>query len=650
MTENGNQRVRHLITALLVLLFAVLAARDIGRPFQGLHSWEDANAAWSARSHLTYGLGYTHGFPTLAVGIPPPATPPRYLDHPPLPALLDAGAMALFGRHEWSLRLAALLLTAACLPLLVAILRRLYDDATALLATLLYVLFPITDYFYAAPTMWSWMLPFIFGSWWCYLVLIGGLREGPIPGARHRWALAVCLFFTIQLGWLGVFYAAGMGSHYLIRCLRLRRPPDLGLFAILSLVPLASFALDIGLLLAARGWDVKALIGLFTWRSSVTGERARTLAPWFARQWELLQSNFSLPVLIFAAGYAVSLIVRAFRSRSSRDGDGAPRPAPHPFAHAWLFFFPGLSYMAVFREQFWVHHMVYIPLSVPLAVASALGLRSLWDFLAPKSRAAADAVMCGAIALTLGCCAHALNLYHGARWVSPVEVQIMKTLNLRMAPDESLLSYAEYWVADNPYKLTHIRPEIAWYLDRSINAVQSLADLDRVLSSPSGKYPFYLVDTSQAPGDLVDALKARYPFEMFQGNRYDLGPPEIIGFADQLLFDLRGGRRDAPDTRDQAPVPAQSADQSAQAEVLMKSGLHALYEERDPAKASALFGQVLALNPRHYGATFQLAKALDQMGQREAARLVWQKVLALADGDHDIQTADLARKRLLENP
>jgi hypothetical protein len=39
----------------------------ITQPFCGLHSWDVADRAWAARSHLKYGLGYTKGLRTLVV-------------------------------------------------------------------------------------------------------------------------------------------------------------------------------------------------------------------------------------------------------------------------------------------------------------------------------------------------------------------------------------------------------------------------------------------------------------------------------------------------------------------------------------------------------------------------------------------------------
>src|SRR5262249_22060998 len=70
-------------------------------------------------------------------------------------------------------------------------------------------------------------------------------------------------------------------------------------------------------------------------------------------------------------------------------------------------------------------------------------------------------------------------------------------------------------------------------------------------------------------------------------------------------------------------------------EAAMKAGLDALYGERDPEKATAQFRQVLARNASHYGATFQLAMALDRGGKQGEARPLWEKVLEVANGYKD---------------
>ena len=82
----------------------------------------------------------------------------------------------------------------------------------------------------------------------------------------------------------------------------------------------------------------------------------------------------------------------------------------------------------------------------------------------------------------------------------------------------------------------------------------------------------------------------------------------------------------------------------------MKAGLDALYTRNDPAAAALEFRKVLAQNPTHYGATYQLATALDRAGRRAEARPLWEKVVTLAEGYQDQATLATARARLAQKP
>jgi hypothetical protein len=79
-----------LCVGLLAILLASIMARDIGRPFYGLHSWKEAAAAWRARCYLKYDLSYTKGLALWAVGDPPAEKPNRSLDHPQLGLFMPA--------------------------------------------------------------------------------------------------------------------------------------------------------------------------------------------------------------------------------------------------------------------------------------------------------------------------------------------------------------------------------------------------------------------------------------------------------------------------------------------------------------------------------------------------------------------------------
>jgi tetratricopeptide (TPR) repeat protein len=83
-------------------------------------------------------------------------------------------------------------------------------------------------------------------------------------------------------------------------------------------------------------------------------------------------------------------------------------------------------------------------------------------------------------------------------------------------------------------------------------------------------------------------------------------------------------------------------------QMLMQAGLDALYQRHDPEEAAGRFRAVLARNSTHYGATLQLAKALDQSGKKNEALVLWKKVLEMAEAAHDVDTARTARARVAD--
>jgi cytochrome c-type biogenesis protein CcmH/NrfG len=91
---------------------------------------------------------------------------------------------------------------------------------------------------------------------------------------------------------------------------------------------------------------------------------------------------------------------------------------------------------------------------------------------------------------------------------------------------------------------------------------------------------------------------------------------------------------------------ARLAKPDALTEAAMKAGLDALYSSHDPVRAAALFRQVLKRTPTHYGATYQLAAALDATGRPEEARPWWERMLAMAERSADKASAEVARARL----
>src|SRR5688500_15769654 len=71
----------------------------------------------------------------------------------------------------------------------------------------------------------------------------------------------------------------------------------------------------------------------------------------------------------------------------------------------------------------------------------------------------------------------------------------------------------------------------------------------------------------------------------------------------------------------------------------MRAGVDALHVRRDPPAAVEHFRRALAENPSHYGATFQLAAALEAAGRRDEAKPYWEKALKMAEEHGDVETA-----------
>jgi Tfp pilus assembly protein PilF len=92
---------------------------------------------------------------------------------------------------------------------------------------------------------------------------------------------------------------------------------------------------------------------------------------------------------------------------------------------------------------------------------------------------------------------------------------------------------------------------------------------------------------------------------------------------------------------------AQSPEAARQNETeLMQRGMQQMYQSQDAVAAEATFRAVLALNPAHYGAHYQLAVALDRSGKPSEARSEWNEVLRLAETFKDTTVVRTAQVRL----
>jgi len=505
------EKVPHfwLCAGLLAILAASILSRDITCPFYGLHSWGQAHDAWVARSHAKYGLGYTKGFDTFAVGNPAGANAGRYLDHPVLFGLVNALAMVIFGINTWALRITNVLATVIALLLFLKILRGLLDDISALLAGLFFCLFPLIGYFGVN----QWLYPLSFAAIWCYLVLTGALKDGPPPKRFHKWVLAVSLFLALQMTWEGFFFALAIGVHYVSRCIYRRQLPEKGLLAILIIAPLSSLVLVILILAAGGHWDFHRIIELARIRATSGEIETLTWSMWFERFCEHAVTNFTLPILIWTIAYLTLGQLFVFASSSS---DKQKVKVSRRYPQFWLFLMPAVFQLTMLRGTLSPHQYWERPLVPFIAIAAALGVMTLYDILKRVHRRLA---VVGALVLIAGLfisCVVGTNYYYGIRWQAIQKIEMFKMLNRLIPPDKALLSFEPYTIDQFPgIKAASYRPEIAWYLDRDIEVAQSLKDIEE--KRKTGKYPYYLVPKTHQVKEaaayiqmLITQLEKRY--------------------------------------------------------------------------------------------------------------------------------------------
>jgi hypothetical protein len=535
---------------LLALLFASILARDINRPFYGLHSWADAAAAWRAKGYLKYDLKYTKGLAVWAVGDPPSENPNRSLDHPQLGLFLPALDMIVFGINERSMRLGGIIRAVICLLLFLRILRGLLDDKTALLAGLLFVIFPITGFFGAL----AWLMPVHLLNLlaiWCYLVMLGSIRDGPEPKALHKWGLGLSLFFILQLRWEGVFYAMAIGAHYVFRCIRRKQFPEKALLAILIIAPLSSLILNFAVMAAGHGWDLQKLWSLFKWRAA-KGEMTNVMPKfdwgmWFARFWEYALTNFTLPVLIIAIAYLTFGQLLVFTAGTT---EKTPAGLARRFPQFWLFLMPAIFQLFILRGALWPHQYWEFPFAPFLAIAVALAIMSLADFLGKINRWAVNAGVVLLVGVIFISCMMGMDHYYNIRWQSPIMLKMFKDLNKKIPPDKALLSFEHFIVNQHSVKGPHYRPEYAWYLDREIvpakvvrggriNVAETVKNIRQ--KARTGRYPYYLIPLANESVPVINLLVKQYKFERIQGHPGEVTKDNKFfkrGMPTYIIFDL----------------------------------------------------------------------------------------------------------------
>jgi len=547
LTPSGDNKISFKLCALLIgIILIVSFSRDITRPFYGLHSWGEASMAWRSRCYFKYPVSYTKMLSTWAVGDPPAQPAKHYLDWPQLGMFLRAVDMSIFGINEAAPRIGSIIRALFCLFFFLRILRGLTDDKTALLAGLMFVLFPLSQYF---PVR-DWYFPLSFLCIWFYLIVLGELKTERAATKRHYWGLGLSLFFIIQMSWSGFFYALAIGVHYVFRCLFRKRWPEKKLLAILIAAPISSMIINFVIMAAGHGWHVQKIIDLYKWRAG-SGEMPEHIwSKWFLRVWEFGIDNFTLPILIMAIAYLT--IGQIYIWTRGTDKENKKPEISGKFPCFWLFLLPGVFQLFLLKGTLWQHQYWERPFAPFIAISSAAGVLLVYNLLKKIHLRLAQAGFGIIMIIFISYCAIGANFYYSVRWQQPDKIEMFKKLNTMIPADKKLLSFDPFIVNQHEAKGAFYRPEVAWYLDRDIVPTQRLDEIEKLATT--GEYPYYISQIEHRSSEAVKYL-AQLNYQLNQKYNLVMRVPGRKGEVNErgkvvqawmptyLIFDLQNPKK-----------------------------------------------------------------------------------------------------------
>jgi hypothetical protein len=342
---------RSVARAAVLAVAAFLLCRGITAPFLAWHEMNSAMYSQFARNHMQYGLAYTKLYCTWGDTATPPATPERYLNHPPLIALWTAALLAVFGDHEWAARLAPIAASLGSVVLLMRIVEGLRGPLLGVLAGFFFATLPLTAYFgrmidHVAPVQFFTLL-MLHG----YLLWSGLYPGGRRPRLGASWYVTGAVL-GIGTGWAAVLPALLLGAWHGLRVGR--GSGEARLLPWLVAAPAAALAAVVVHILAGCAWDLGMLPALFAGRALGGAGGAVPWPAWLAAQALHLARNFTLPGAVAAGVCASVLVARLVRPAPS----GAPSAFPFGgtlAAAVGLTGLHGLLYVVLFKNAAWHH-------------------------------------------------------------------------------------------------------------------------------------------------------------------------------------------------------------------------------------------------------------------------------------------------------
>jgi 4-amino-4-deoxy-L-arabinose transferase-like glycosyltransferase len=366
---------------ILVAVLLVLAAGTALRMKDFFQPWRNANpsqvlkgfggALYStmARNHIRYGYANTKLAMINSGGVRPvnELGKYRYLNHPPLYAVLLSLAFRVLGDDEWCARLFALVFSALSLLMIFVVVRQQAGAVAGLVAMILMAVMPMAVYYGAFVEVQSSHVMFIaltiFYFYWKWHV---SRRAG------FFWSMLACFFLGAALDWPVYLLAFGIFLHHLIT------PGPRGRSKVIWLgLPVAvfvAFGLTAAYIHRLSGGTLGGLVHALwveTTHRQTVGSLVETglWLEWPRKLEEYFLRMYTLPVLVLAAMWIVPGLVATLGRRAPAGG-----------GLVFCFLCMGAGYVALFPAGSTLHEYwsMYLIVVFSAAIAFLLNEASRW--------------------------------------------------------------------------------------------------------------------------------------------------------------------------------------------------------------------------------------------------------------------------------
>jgi hypothetical protein len=509
----ARSKIALLVTG--VVIFLVASLYGLGAPFTyGHYGYHAGEYATRARHTLRHGSILPGNVPGTAA----PTSGSYYLHHPILTHQMVTATFAILGDRETSVRLAALMYSAATLAVLALLVRRTFGPLLGAFSVLIFAVVPYNIWYAAHIDHGYPGLVFVLLALLCYLKWIESERWADGLGALG--AIVVAGSFD----WTPFFFCVPWGLHIVATALarKGRYRAFVPCFIVAVLVPIGIHAMAVTV---AHQWS--DVLSAYRTRSA-----PMPIAPFLHTMIRYCRDLFGYPLLLMTAGGLGLALVRLFR------GVGGVRALALVSMVVAM-----LLHLCVFREEVVTHAYRLIYFSPAVVLGTVEVIASLVA-LAGATRSAIVAQSLGAM---LGACVVAATLptswrgliesrAHGGipNW-KIMDPKLSRSLVARELRDRTKLGQRLYLHPSFAFRM-----ELAFYLDRDLipnSTVRAVWDLPEPEKRQS-LFVFAPAALSARELTTVEALAAQYPYTR-------IGPYGILDFrslgASEAVFALANG-------------------------------------------------------------------------------------------------------------